>query len=126
MVQELTNGKGVDLVVDGVGKETFDKSQEAARIHGWVITYGFSSGSPEALVTDAFQRRALRIGTGKLFTYVATREEYQRRFRAVVDGIREGWFAIHHGPEVSPAKAANAHRQIEGRSTTGKLLLKAR
>lgn len=108
-VQELTNGKGVDYVIDGVGKDTFSRSQEVIRVHGWAVIYGFASGQPEGLTKSAFER-ALRIGIGELFTYVRAREEYTERFRQVVQGVQEGWLRIHYGPESSLAEAGTAHR----------------
>ena len=123
-VLQITGGSGVDYIIDGVGKDTFEKGQSALRTHGWQVIYGYVSGAPGGFTTAGLER-GLRLGAGNLFTYVADAAEYRRRFAEVLKGVREGWLRLHYGPQLPLARAAEAHDLLASRQTTGKLLLQA-
>ena len=123
-VKKLTNGVGVDYIIDGVGKSTFMKDLEAARIRGWICLFGMSSGAVDPFLPNLLQPHSLTISGGMLTNHIHTREELIRRSNAVFKGIQEGWlkFKIDH---VYPlAEAAAAHQAVEDRKTSGKVILK--
>jgi NADPH2:quinone reductase len=120
-----TGEKGVHVVYDGVGKATFEQDLNVLRPRGYLVLFGGASGAvPPFDLIRLSQKGSLFITRPTLGHYTATREELEWRandvFRMIVDG--ELKLRIHH---VYPlAEAAQAHRDLEGRKTTGKLLLK--
>ena len=123
--KKLTGGKGVDYIIDGVGKTTFTKNLDAVRNRGWATVFGMASGPADSLVPNALMTKALTISGGSLFNYMATREELLGRANDVFKGLREGWLKLRVDRTFVLAQAAEAHRLLEGRQTTGKLILKA-
>ncbi len=122
--RRLTGGRGVDVVYDSVGLTTFEKSLACLRPRGLCALFGQSSG-----VVPPFDLGKLNA-LGSLFVtrpslahYTATREELELRAGAVLDAIRRGTLKIHIGGEWPLEKAADAHRALESRKTTGKLVL---
>lgn len=122
--KNLTGGKGVDYIVDGVGKTTFTKNYDALRNRGWATVFGMSSGPAEPVAPNSLMMKALTISGGSLYNYMTTREEVLRRANDVFAGVREGWLKIRVYRTLPLAEAAEAHRLLESRITTGKLLLK--
>jgi NADPH2:quinone reductase len=121
--KKLTGGKGVDYVIDGVGKTTFTKNYEALRNRGWATVFGMASGPADPVSPNALMTKALTISGGALFNYIATREELLGRVHDVFEGLREGWLKLRVYGRFSLAQAAEAHRLLEGRQTVGKLIL---
>lgn len=121
--KKFTGGKGVDYVVDGVGKTTFTKNFDALRNRGWATIFGMASGPAEPVVPNSLMMKALTISGGSLYNYMNTREEVIRRASDVFAGVREGWLKIRVYRTLPLAEAAEAHRLLESRATTGKLLL---
>jgi len=123
--RRLTDGEGVHVVYDGVGKATFDKDLNVLRPRGYLVLFGGSSGAvPPFDLIKLSQKGSLFITRPTLAHYTATREELEWRANDVLQAIarRELKLRIHR---VYPlAEAAQAHRDLEGRKTTGKLLLK--
>jgi NADPH2:quinone reductase len=123
--RRLTDGAGVHVVYDGVGKATFDKDLNVLRPRGYLVLFGGSSGAvPPFDLIKLSQKGSLFITRPTLGHYTATREELEWRANDVLGSIarRELKLRIH---KVYPlAEAAQAHRDLEGRKTTGKLLLK--
>jgi NADPH:quinone reductase len=122
--KKITGGKGVDYIIDGVGKTTFMKDLDALRHRGWAIVFGMASGPADAVVPNALMMKALTISGGSLFNFMVTREEVLARARDVFAGLREGWLKLHIDRALPLAQAAEAHRLLESRQTTGKLILK--
>lgn len=122
-VRKLTNGRGVDYVIDGVGKTTFTKNLEALRIRGWATLFGMASGPADPLSPHALAAKSITISGGALFNYTATRKELLRRMNDVFKGLREGWLKLRVERSLPLAQAAEAHRLLGGRRTTGKLIL---
>ncbi|HTW22026.1 MAG TPA: quinone oxidoreductase [Candidatus Baltobacteraceae bacterium] len=122
--KKITGGKGVDYIIDGVGKTTFTKNLEALRDRGWATIFGMASGPAEALVPNSLMMKALTISGGSLFNFMVTREEMLGRARDLFAGLREGWLKLHIDRELPLAQAAEAHRLLESRQTTGKLILR--
>ena len=123
--RRLTEDKGVHVVYDGVGKATFEKDLNVLRPRGYLVLFGGASGAvPPFDLIKLSQKGSLYITRPTLGHYTTTREELEWRANEVLGMIAGGdlKLRIHH---VYPlAEAQQAHRDLEGRKTTGKLLLK--
>ena len=123
-VKRLTDGEGVHIVYDSVGKTTFDKSLNCLVPRGVLVLYGQSSGPvPPVDLNVLSQKGSLFITRPTLLHYTRTREELTRRAREVCEAIAGGTVTLRIGATFPLAQAAEAHRQLEGRKTTGKVLL---
>ena len=123
-VKRLTDGEGVHVVYDSVGKTTFDKSLNCLAPRGVLVLYGQSSGPvPPVDLNVLSQKGSLFITRPTLLHYTRTREELTRRAREVCEAIAGGTVTLRIGATFPLAQAAEAHRQLEGRKTTGKVLL---
>ncbi len=123
-VKRLTGGKGVQVVYDSVGKTTWDKSLASLALRGTMVLYGQSSG-PVGLIDPQIlnQKGSLFLTRPSLFHYTATREELLQRAGEVLGWIRDGRLRLRTEHEFPLKDAAEAHRALEGRRTTGKVLL---
>ena len=122
--KRLTEGKGVHVVYDGVGKATFDKDLEVLRPRGYLVLFGGSSGAvPPFDLIKLSQKGSLFITRPTLAHYTATREELEWRASDVLGSIARGELKLRIHKTYPLADAAQAHRDLEGRKTTGKLLL---
>ena len=122
--KRLTNNKGPVLIIDGVGKDTFTKDLDAVAIKGHIILSGAASGVADPLMPNSLQPRSITVSGGTLFNYLGSREELLMRASAVTQAIQQKWlnFKIDH---VLPLKeASRAHEMLEGRATSGKVILK--
>lgn len=122
--KKLTGGKGVNYIIDGVGKTTFTKNFDALANRGWATIFGMASGPADPVGPNSLMNKALTISGGALFNYIVTRDELLGRARDVFAGLREGWLKLRIHSVRPLAQAAEAHRLLEGRETVGKLLLK--
>ena len=121
---QLTGGKGVRAVFDSVGKTTFDQSVSVLAPRGMMALYGQSSGPvPPFDPAVLAQRGSLFLTRPSLFHYVATREELLERAGDVLGWVADGSLKIRIDRELPLEEAAEAHRLLEGRKTTGKVLL---
>ncbi len=122
--KRLTGGKGVDVVYDSVGKTTFDKGLNILRPRGMMVLFGGSSGAvPPFDLIALSQKGSLYITRPTLFAYIATREELLARSGAVFAMIAAGKLNLRIDHTYPLAEAQQAHRDLEGRKTAGKLLL---
>jgi NADPH2:quinone reductase len=122
--RRLTNGDGVHVVYDGVGKATFDKDLNVLRPRGYLVLFGGSSGAvPPFDLIKLSQKGSLFITRPTLAHYTATREELEWRANDVMQMIIRGNLKLRIHKSYPLADAAQAHRDLEGRKTTGKLLL---
>jgi len=122
--KRLTGGKGVDVVYDSVGKTTFDKGLNLLRPRGLMALYGGSSGAVapfDPLVLT--QKGSIFLTRPSLGAYVLTPQELQNRAGAVFGMIRDHNLKLRIEHVYPLAQAQQAHRDLEGRKTTGKLLL---
>jgi NADPH:quinone reductase len=122
--KRITKGRGVDLVLDGVGKSTFAGSLDVVAIRGQVVIFGSASGPADPIVPNTLMARSFTLSGGSLGNFTSTRKELLERAGAVLDGIREGWLKLRIERVLPLADAAEAHRLLEGRKTMGKLVLK--
>jgi NADPH2:quinone reductase len=122
--RELTKGEGVAVVYDSVGMTTFDGSLACLQPRGLMALYGGSSGAvPPFDLIQLSQRGSLYITRPTLKDYTATREELERRAGEVLGWVADGSLKLRIEHTYPLAEAAQAHRDLEGRQTTGKLLL---
>jgi NADPH:quinone reductase len=123
-VREITGGKGVPVVYDGVGKATFMKSLDCLRPRGLMVSYGNASGAVDAFNLGVLsQKGSLYVTRPTLFTYTATREELLACADDLFDVVTKGAVAIDINQRFPLDRAADAHRALEGRETTGSTLL---
>ena len=116
---------GVHVVYDGVGKATFDKDLNVLRPRGYLVLFGGSSGAvPPFDLIKLSQKGSLFITRPTLAHYTLTREELEWRANDVLQSIANGEIKLRIHKVYPLAEAAQAHRDLEGRKTTGKLLLK--
>jgi NADPH:quinone reductase len=122
--RKLTNGEGVHVVYDGVGKSTFDKDLNVLRRRGCLVLFGGSSGPvPPFDLIKLSQKGSLYITRPTLVDYTATRDELEWRANDVMQGIVRGVLKLRIHKTYPLDQAQEAHRELEGRKTTGKLLL---
>lgn len=122
--KRLTGGKGIDVVYDSVGKTTFDKGINLLRPRGMMALYGGSSGAvPPFDPIILTQKGSLYLTRPSLGNYIATREELIARSGAVFGMIAAGKLKLRIEHTYPLMDAQRAHRELEGRMTTGKLLL---
>ncbi len=123
--KRLTNNEGVHVVYDGVGKATFEKDLNVLRPRGYLVLFGGSSGAvPPFDLIKLSQKGSLFITRPTLAHYTATREELEWRANDVLGAIARDELKLRIHKTYPLAEAAQAHRDLEGRKTTGKLLLK--
>lgn len=122
--KRITNGIGVDVVYDSVGKTTFEKGLNVLRPRRMMVLFGGSSGPVPSfdLITLA-HKGSLYVTRPTLANYIATREELLARSSAVFGMIASGKLKLRSEHTYSLADAQQAHRDLEARKTTGKLLL---
>jgi NADPH:quinone reductase len=122
--KKLTGGKGVDVVYDSVGKTTFEKGLNILRPRGMMVLFGGSSGAvPPFDLIALSQKGSLYVTRPTLVNYIATREELLARSSSVFGMIASGKLKLRIEHTYPLAEAQRAHRELEGRKTTGKLLL---
>lgn len=122
--RRLTNGKGVHVVYDGVGKTTFEKGFNVLQPRGYMVLFGGASGAvPPFDPMRLTQKGSLFLTRPSLGHYIATREELEQRATDILNLIAQGKLKLHIGHKYKLGDAAQGHRDLEGRKTTGKLLL---
>lgn len=122
--KRLTDGKGVHVVYDGVGKTTFQKDLNVLRPRGYLVLFGGASGAvPPFDLLELTKHGSLFVTRPSLQHYVATREELELRSDDLFQMIGRGDLKLRIHQTYNLAEAEQAHRDLEGRRTTGKLLL---
>lgn len=122
--KRLTGGRGVDVIYDSVGKTTFEKGLNVLRPRGMMALFGGSSGAVAPFDPIILtQKGSLFLTRPSLVNYIATREELLARSGAVFDMLASGKLRLRIEHIYPLADAPRAHRDLESRKTTGKLLL---
>jgi NADPH2:quinone reductase len=121
--RELTSGEGVAAVYDGVGQATFDGSLASLRPRGSLVLYGAASGPVPQIETARLAAGSNFFTRPTLVHYTRTREELLERAGAVFGWLAEGKLKLRIGHRYSLEEARRAHEDLQGRRTTGKLLL---
>lgn len=122
-VKEITSGEGVAAVFDGVGASTFDGDLQVLARKGTLASFGNASGAVPPFPIAKLSQKNLKILRPTLFNYIATREEFEKYAGELFDFILKDNLNVRM--DVYPLEdVAKAHIDLEGRKTTGKLLLK--
>ena len=123
-VAEITGGRKLPVVYDGIGKATFLKSLDSLRPRGLMVSYGNASGAVEAFNLGLLaQKGSLYVTRPTLFSYTATRDELLACANDLFDVVSKGAVKIEINQRFPLDQAADAHRALEGRETTGSTLL---
>ena len=123
-VKKLTKNVGVNVVYDSVGKDTFTESLDSLRPLGMMVTYGNASGPPPAFSPlELSKRGSLFLTRPSLFSYISTREALDAAAKELFAAVKNKAFKVLIGQTYPLADAAEAHRDLEGRRTTGASVL---
>ena len=123
-VRELTGGRGVDVVFDGVGRATFEASLDSLKRRGLLASYGNASGAVGAVDFAILARKGSLFATRPtLFDYYTNREEIERYAGRVLDLVAKGVLKVNVDQRYALKDVATAHRDLEARRTTGSTVL---
>jgi NADPH:quinone reductase len=123
-VKSLTRGEGVAVVYDSVGKDTFMESLDCLRRLGMMVTFGNASGPVPAIEPlELTKRGSLFLTRPQLFSYIGTRKELEAAARELFAAVRSKKVRVVIGQRYPLTRAADAHRDLEGRRTTGSTVL---
>jgi NADPH2:quinone reductase len=123
-VKRITDGKGVQVVYDSVGQSTFAKSLDCLAVRGMLVLFGQSSGVVAPVDPQLLQQKgSLFLTRPTLVHYASRREALLQRSRDLFEWISSGKLRVRMEFEFPLNKAADAHKALEGRNTTGKVLL---
>ena len=123
-VRELTDGKGVPVVYDSVGKDTFEGSLDCLQPRGLMVSFGNASGAVEPFkIAGLATRGSLYLTRPTLATYTATRAELEETTKELFDVVTSGAVTIEVNQHYALEYAAQAHEDLEGRKTTGSTVL---
>jgi len=124
-IEEQFGEKAIDVVYDGVGAATFMEGLDLLRARGMMVTFGNASGpAPDISPLVLSQKGSLFLTRPNMLSYMQTREELLSRTGNLFDWIRAGDLEVRIGAEFDLVDAADAHRALEGRKTTGKVLIR--
>lgn len=123
-VREITNGEGVDVVYDSVGKDTFEDSLDCLRRRGLMVSFGNSTGPVSVPDLGILSRKgSLFLTRPTLFDYLSERDDLLDGARHMFKTIEDGHIKVHIGQRFPLAEVAKAHEALEGRKTTGSTIL---
>jgi NADPH2:quinone reductase len=122
--KRITDGRGAQLILDGVARTTFQGDLEAAAVHGHVVIFGSSSGPADPILPNSLMARSISLSGGSLVNYTSTREDLVRRSKDVLNAVKEGWLKLRIDRVLPLAEAEKAHRLLEGRQSIGKIVLR--
>jgi NADPH2:quinone reductase len=122
-VREITGGRGVDVVYDSVGKDTFTGSLDSLAVRGHLVNFGQSSGSVEPFEIARLAARSNSVTRPIVFHYLTQRDALERMAAALFDAIAQRVLPIEPGKVFPLAEAAAAHEELESRRAPGPLLL---
>ena len=124
VISLATGGEGIRMVLDAVGATTFSKGLNILSPRGYMALYGQAGGPVAEVDSNALRNGSLFLTRPSLGDYTATREELLQRANEVLDWVQKGEVKLYVGLTLPLADAREAHRRLEGRETTGKILLK--
>lgn len=122
--KRLTDGRGAQLILDGVGKSTFAGDLEAVAIRGHIVVYGAASGPADPVSPHALMAKSISLSGGTSGNFIGNRRDLLRRSRDVLKGMQEGWLKLRLDRVLPLAEAEKAQRVLENRETIGKIILK--
>ena len=124
-VENIAGPHGIDVVYDGVGATTFERGLDLLRVRGTMVTFGNASGPPpEISPLTLAEKGSIFLTRPTMAHYVLTREELIGRAQDLFSWVKSGDLEIRIGAEYPLSKASEAHRALEERATTGKVLLR--
>ena len=122
-IRNATNGQGLKMVMDSVGATTFDQGMRLLGRRGYMALYGQAGGPVGQVDSGILRGGSLFLTRPSLGDYTATREELVQRADDVLNWVQSGEVRLYVGLELPLSEAREAHRKLEGRETTGKILL---
>ena len=122
-IRNATNGQGLKMVMDSVGATTFDQGMRLLGRRGYMALYGQAGGPVGQVDSGLLRCGSLFLTRPSLGDYTATREELVQRADDVLNWVQSGEVRLYVGLELPLSEAREAHRKLEGRETTGKILL---
>ncbi|CAN6286055.1 unnamed protein product [Urochloa humidicola] len=122
-VKEITSGKGVDVVYDSVGKDTYKASVECLASRGFLVSFGQSSGIPDPIPMSDLASKSLFLTRPSLMHYTATRDELLESAGEVFANVANGVLRVRVNHTYPLSEAARAHADLEGRKTSGSIVL---
>ena len=123
-VARITDGEKLPVVYDSVGRDTFVKSLDCLKVRGLMVSFGNASGPPDPMPPNLLaQKGSLYLTRPTLFHYIATREQLEQSAGELFDIVSSGKVKIEVKQRFALKDAAEAHRQLEARKTTGSTIL---
>lgn len=122
-VKDITSGKGVNIVYDSVGKDTYKASLECLASRGFLVSFGQSSGKPDPIPTSDLASKSLFLTRPSLMHYTATRDELLESAGEVFANVANGVLHVRVNHTYPLSEAAQAHADLEGRKTSGSIVL---
>ncbi|XP_057778543.1 uncharacterized protein LOC130997292 [Salvia miltiorrhiza] len=122
-VNEITSGKGVEVVYDSVGKDTFEGSLACLKVRGYMVSFGQSSGAPDPIPLSALAAKSLFLTRPSLMQYTGTRDELLRAASEVFTNAGAGVLRVRVNHTYPLSQAAQAHSDLENRKTSGSIVL---
>ncbi|KAM7266198.1 hypothetical protein ACFE04_004095 [Oxalis oulophora] len=122
-VNEITSGKGVDVVYDSVGKDTFQGSLECLKLRGYMVSFGQSSGTPDPIPTSALAAKSLFLTRPSMMHYTTNRDELLEAAGEVFASVACGVLKARVNHTYPLSEASQAHADLESRKTTGSVVL---
>ncbi|TXG70607.1 hypothetical protein EZV62_005542 [Acer yangbiense] len=122
-VNEITSGKGVDVVYDSVGKDTFQGSLACLKIRGYMVSFGQSSGTPDPVPLSALAPKSLFLTRPSLMQYTTNRDELLETAGEVFANVASGVLRVRVNHTYPLSQAAQAHADLESRKTSGSVVL---
>lgn len=123
-VNRITNGKGCHAVFSGIGQATFKDDLECCRVKGSMITFGNASGAIENFRPLELGKKNVKLLRPRLDVYVNEREDFDKRSAELLDLVAKGVVKLDIGKEYTMDQVGQAHDDLSGRKSTGKLIVK--
>jgi len=123
VVTTVTHGKGIDVVYDGIGETTFQRSVDLVKDGGSAVLYGWASGMP-VIDMDLFEKRKIHYERPAVFKNYTDRREVEVALTEIFALVRKGVFEVQTPTTYSLSEAATAHADLESRKTTGSIILR--
>jgi len=120
----LTNGRGAQLIIDGVGKSTFPGDLEAVATRGHIVVFGAASGPADPIAPNALMAKSIDLSGGSLQNFIGTTDDLARRSGDVLRAVKDGWLKLRIDHVFPLNEAGKAHRLLEGRQSMGKIVLR--
>ncbi|OMO98198.1 Alcohol dehydrogenase superfamily, zinc-type [Corchorus olitorius] len=122
-VNEITSGKGVEVVYDSVGKDTLQGSLACLKPRGYLVNFGMASGEPDPIPLSALGAKSLMVTMTSMRHHIGTREELVETAREVFEKVASGVLQVRVNHKYPLSQAAQAHADLENRRTSGSVVL---